>query len=434
MNTFSIWVTILRALRLSVVSRWLGVALPSLLILLVMNSALFAHPEGFSGLQVTVQPDHLHVSITLHTRDLGDWFPAGKYPDYVKDVSRELERTVNDIVELQFDGEPLKFTAVKVTLLEVGLLELALDCPFQQTKPVELLVWSKHLIFMPRGHQQLLFVEDRRGIPATAEHGELRLEDVLASDRDASAVELPVVKVNAAADAAAAVTRNPAPVKDESSERPRTDKPEASKNDAEPAVRQPKQSGKPAGISFFKLGVEHIITGYDHLLFLAALLLTCKKFHEAATIITCFTVAHSITLALAALDIVRLSAAVVEPAIALTIIYVAIENLTTKPPLWRRALITGFFGLVHGLGFASVLRDLGLGSLPGGIVWPLLKFNLGVEAGQLCVAGLFLPLLLLLSRREEQWQKYWLPGLSLIVALLGAYWFVIRIAAQFSAV
>ena len=184
-------------------------------------------------------------------------------------------------------------------------------------------------------------------------------------------------------------------------------------------------------ISFFLFGVEHIITGYDHLLFLAALLLACTTFYQAATIITCFTIAHSITLALAALDVVRLSAAIVEPLIALSIVYIAIENLSARPALWRRATVTCFFGLIHGLGFASALRDIGLGTIPGGVVWPLLRFNLGVEAGQLCVAAVLLPPLLW-AKRTERFSKSLVPVGSGLIALVGAYWLVTRVVSQFA--
>jgi hydrogenase/urease accessory protein HupE len=201
------------------------------------------------------------------------------------------------------------------------------------------------------------------------------------------------------------------------------------------APRQPKAglaAERPSSrISFFRFGVEHILTGYDHLLFLAALLLACETFKEAATIITCFTIAHSITLALAALDVVRLSGVIVEPLIALSIIYIAIENLSGKPSLWRRATITCFFGLIHGLGFASALRDIGLGTIPGGVLGPLLRFNLGVEAGQLCVAAVLLPLLLA-AKRSERFSKTLVPVGSVLVALIGAYWLVTRVASHFA--
>jgi hydrogenase/urease accessory protein HupE len=178
--------------------------------------------------------------------------------------------------------------------------------------------------------------------------------------------------------------------------------------------------------TFLSLGVEHILTGYDHLLFLFALLVVCRDLRSIATVITCFTVAHSITLGLAALDIVKLSPRVVEPMIAASIAYVGIENLFRgDSPKWRW-LITFSFGLVHGLGFADALKEFGIGSGQFGIVLPLVGFNLGVEIGQLSVAAIVLPILRQLRRRPVFMSRL-VQVCSALVALAGAYWTVERI-------
>src|SRR5205823_7358745 len=111
---------------------------------------------------------------------------------------------------------------------------------------------------------------------------------------------------------------------------------------------------------------------------------------EAAAVITFFTVAHSITLSLAALDIVRLPGGIVEPAIAASIVYVGLENIFGRHRFVWRAMVTFGFGLVHGLGFASALREVGLGSSSVGLAMPLLKFSAGLETGQLCIAAVIL--------------------------------------------
>ncbi len=404
---------------------WLG----AIFSLCLAPTDAYAHPEGFSGLHLTISSEGMRAAVTLHTRDLDAWFPPGKYPDYVNDVCREMEKTVDEIVEVQIDEQPLAITSVKAFLLEVGLIEIDVDYDFSgNDSPVELLVWSKHLIRMPRGHQQLLFVEDRRDVPADVEHGLMRMEDVLTVERDAGAVILPV----ALRMESTAPHRSPpdAPsVIEPPLDQPREREVEPAADVRRPKANAPSESSS-SRISFFMFGVEHIIGGYDHLLFLAALLLTCTKFSEAATIVTCFTIAHSVTLALAALDIVRLPSEIVEPAIALTIVYVAVENLFGTPTLARRAAITCCFGLIHGLGFATALRDIGLGTIPGGVVMPLLKFNLGVEAGQLCVAAVLLPLLFRL-RRNEQLASRLVPACSMLVAMVGGYWFVTRVLSQF---
>jgi len=178
--------------------------------------------------------------------------------------------------------------------------------------------------------------------------------------------------------------------------------------------------------AFLKLGVEHILTGYDHLLFLFALMVVCRDLRSIFTVITCFTIAHSVSLALATLDIVRLPGRIVEPMIAATIAYVGIENLVRGDAPKYRALITFSFGLVHGLGFADALREFGIGSGGLGVVLPLVGFNVGVEVGQLSVAALVLPVLWQL-RKDPSFVHQWIPVGSVAVALAGGYWMVERI-------
>jgi len=148
--------------------------------------------------------------------------------------------------------------------------------------------------------------------------------------------------------------------------------------------------------SFFTLGMQHILIGYDHLLFLLALILRGGDLWSLLRIITAFTIAHSITLGLAAFEVIVLPGRLVEGAIALSIAYVAAENLMSKRPASHRWAVSFVFGLVHGVGFSSVLRELGLPR--EGLLWTLLSFNLGVEAGQATFVVAALPLLLYLRR------------------------------------
>jgi hydrogenase/urease accessory protein HupE len=130
-------------------------------------------------------------------------------------------------------------------------------------------------------------------------------------------------------------------------------------------------------VGFVRLGVEHILTGYDHLLFLFALLAGAANFWRVLGIASMFTLAHSITLSLAVLGLVHAPAAVVEPLIAVSIIWVAVENMLGAGRLWRRFAVAFVFGLVHGLGFADALSPLALTGWP--LVSALAGFNLGVE-------------------------------------------------------
>lgn len=184
---------------------------------------------------------------------------------------------------------------------------------------------------------------------------------------------------------------------------------------------------------FWLLGVEHIFTGIDHVLFLLALLLIGGSLGRIIAIATAFTVAHSITLSLAALGLVSLPSQLVESAIALSIGYVALENFAMarrrapgeKEPLALRLrwVLTFAFGLIHGFGFAGVLGELGLPREH--LVVSLAAFNLGVEAGQVAIVAAAWPLL----RRAEQSDWYRPAGVrfaSVGVFVIACYWFAER--------
>jgi HupE/UreJ protein len=174
--------------------------------------------------------------------------------------------------------------------------------------------------------------------------------------------------------------------------------------------------------SFFVLGIHHILTGYDHLLFLLGLLLPGGGLLGLAKIITAFTIAHSVTLSLAVLQVVTMPDRVIEAVIALSIAFVAAENLFLTPTVSRRWLISFGFGLVHGFGFSSALRELGLPS--HGLLVSLLGFNVGVEVGQGLVVALCLPLLLLL--RRTRWESRAVMSSSLAILVAGLVLFVER--------
>ena len=177
------------------------------------------------------------------------------------------------------------------------------------------------------------------------------------------------------------------------------------------------------GSSFFLLGVEHILTGYDHLLFLAALLLRGGRLLSLLKIVTAFTLAHSLTLALAVLGLVTIPDRLVESVIAASIVWVAGENLILREAPSQRWLVSFLFGLVHGFGFASALTPLALP--PWNLAMALLGFNVGVEAGQALVVLLLLPLLL--AMRGAVWEGRVVRTASLAVALAGCAWLVERV-------
>jgi len=197
------------------------------------------------------------------------------------------------------------------------------------------------------------------------------------------------------------------------------------------AAEAPGTAPLPSFGRYLVLGIQHIASGVDHLLFLLGLLVVCRRVRSVAAIVSCFTLAHSITLALAALGLVTLSSRIVEPLIAATIVLLGIENLKQpvepEGPWVARWLLAFAFGLIHGLGFASALRAIGLGGYGSSIVGPLLAFNLGVEIGQLSIAALLLAVVWSLPRTGPLRR---LPQLaSLAIAAIGLFWFVQRVVS-----
>jgi hypothetical protein len=168
--------------------------------------------------------------------------------------------------------------------------------------------------------------------------------------------------------------------------------------------------------SFVWLGIEHILTGWDHLLFLLMLLLRGGGWLSLLKIVTAFTVAHSITLSLAALDIVALPDRLVEAVIALSIGAVAAENLFLRPVVSRRWLVSFCFGLVHGFGFSSALRELGLPRQ--NLLLSLFGFNAGVELGQALVVAVALPVLVWLGRTRWEPRVIWSSSLAVLLVSL----------------
>jgi hypothetical protein len=192
------------------------------------------------------------------------------------------------------------------------------------------------------------------------------------------------------------------------------------------AARVAAQPAGPGFARFFRMGVEHILGGYDHLLFLCALLLSVRRIRSMLGIVTAFTLSHSVTLALAAFDIVLIPPAIVEPLIAASIIAACVANLVRREKAADRVWMAAGFGLVHGFGFAGALREATLGQSGAALALPLAGFNLGVEAGQLLVAALLIPLLLMVRRRPT-FARYAAPALSAAIIVVSSYWLLERL-------
>ena len=177
--------------------------------------------------------------------------------------------------------------------------------------------------------------------------------------------------------------------------------------------------------TFIPSGIHHIMIGPDHILFLIGLLLLGGTWVALLKIVTAFTVGHSITLSLAALNVVTPPATIIEPAIALSIVFVGADNLVRGDGRDLRMWVALVFGLVHGFGFANVLREFGLPREALG--WSLFSFNVGVEIGQLGIVLLVTSALSAIRRQSVSLRQRVAFVGSIVVIAAGTYWFVQRV-------
>jgi len=180
--------------------------------------------------------------------------------------------------------------------------------------------------------------------------------------------------------------------------------------------------------SYLLHGIVHILTGYDHLLFVSALVLAAPTLWEIIKVVSAFTLAHTITLVLAVLHVINLPAGIVEPMIAASIVFVAVENLIwpQRSSGWPRMAVAFGFGLFHGLGFAGGLLDAMAGLPTSGMLTALASFSVGVEIGHQSVV---IPLFLLMYWLRRQPMPRLAPGAvqagSCLISLAGAYYLLL---------
>lgn len=343
----------------------------------------WAHPPGLSSVDLSLTADQIVARVTFALQDIEAFSPMDSDLDAeVSDAEREAAKPA--VAKLL--AEQLRINSDDKDVLPMALGKVDYDQQnnahvefhFQTVPQRQLMVQSKFLALLPDGHQQYVTVHDIAGNTIS--------EKMLGKADDL--LQLNLVAVNGEA-------------------------------------QQPVQPGISGFVAFLKLGVEHILTGYDHLLFLFALLAVTHSFWPALKIITFFTIAHSITLAFAGLNIIELPSSFVEPFIAATIVYVGVENLIRGDHPKGRQWLTFGFGLIHGFGFASVLREMEITSGDTGILLPLLSFNLGIETGQIAVASIVLPCIWWLNNKPAIAGQF-LKACSLLVSLMGAYWFLER--------
>jgi hydrogenase/urease accessory protein HupE len=350
--------------------------------LLLQSGWAVAHAPGLSSIDVAVNSDQVVAKLTFALQDIEAFAPMDS--DLDAEVSAaEREAAKPEIAKMLAEQLRVNIDGVDVQAVAPGTVNYDeqnnahVEFGFKPLPLKQLLLQSKLLAWLQDGHQQYVTVRDAAG-KTLSEKMLNRADD-----------QLLIVMAQA----------------DES----------VAQNDSKFS----------AFADFLKLGIEHILTGYDHLLFLFALLAVTHSFWPAIKIVTFFTIAHSITLAFAGLNIVELPSSFVEPLIALTIIYVAVENIIRGDHPKGRQWLTFGFGLIHGFGFASVLREMNISSGDTGILLPLLSFNLGIETGQIAVASVVLPIIWWLNNKPAFAEKF-LKGCSAMVALMGAYWLLER--------
>jgi hypothetical protein len=337
-------------------------------IALAFTCVAHAHDPGLSTARLAVVGESLRVALTFARRDV----------DAIQSMARgsqafvpgKLEALIRKRVVVEIDGRPASPDTVAIETDGNDNVEIRLD--FAQSPAAHIKLDMPLLGELPFGHRQVVTLHDAKG--------------GVVQQRMLSAAE----------------------------------------NTFAGELRKSDQSvAKTARFeTFLAHGVRHILEGYDHLLFLFGILLVLPSFLSALKVISCFSLAHSLTLTAAVLGSIRAPSGVVEPLIAASIVYVGAENLLRGGRFTHRGLLTFGFGLVHGLGFATALRDMQIGSGVA-MVLPLVSFNLGVELGQIAVAMLVLPAILWLQR-DARFAQSWAPACSVFITILGSCWLIQR--------
>ncbi len=346
-----------------------------LAVLVLAAASAFAHDPGLSAAELRLDGKKIAARFTFARNEIAMIVPLdadhdGQIASHELDAARaSLESLARESFAMSLDGAALSPATVAVSLAESNAIHF--DLGFHASQGSRLVLRSLLFDKLARGHRQFLSL-----LAADGNAVSNRMLDATNNSFECDLAALPIP-----------------------------------------------QSRPHAFWGFLALGVEHILLGFDHLAFLFALLIAGGKARETVKIITSFTLAHSITLGLATLDVVNIPPGIVEPLIAVSIIYVGLENILRRE-IKRRWLLTFAFGLVHGFGFASALRELGVETGLQAIS-PLLSFNLGVETGQIAIAALVLPLVWKL-RQQPRFVFHYVPACSILIALAGGYWLIER--------
>ncbi|MDC9715598.1 MAG: HupE/UreJ family protein [Gammaproteobacteria bacterium] len=192
-------------------------------------------------------------------------------------------------------------------------------------------------------------------------------------------------------------------------------------------INHPEPMGAMKRLSqFATIGFDHVIPlGWDHILFIIGMALSSLLWRKLLLLVSVFTLAHTLTLALSMINIVEISPRIIEPLIAFSIAYVAIENLLSSQSIKRKSIIVFLFGLIHGLGFASMLKSFEM--TEDNFLTTLIGFNIGVELAQVVIVLSVVTLLLLLKIAKINYRKIAVMPASLVIAMIGVYWGIERL-------
>jgi hydrogenase/urease accessory protein HupE len=330
------------------------------MLLVIAGGTLFAHDPGLSSAELDLSERRMVLLITFNERDIANLigFSADDLRAGDALAQEKLQQNAGRAAVLRTNGQTL--SPASIAAQPEGENNVEFRYEFELPSPAAEMIFESALLpELSFGHRQVFAARDGAGTEIARR---------ILSNRE-----------------------NTAPVS----------------LDSPPGAA----SGSGTFREFFMLGIHHIVTGYDHLLFLFGLLIVCRTARAGVVLITCFTLAHSL---------------LVEATIAASILYVGIENLFRRDGAsgWR-AVLTFAFGLIHGLGFAGVLHDMGIAKTGSAAILPLFAFNLGVEVGQLAIAAVVLPLLWKL-RASPAFLRFGVPACSLAVAAAGAYWLIER--------
>jgi hypothetical protein len=332
--------------------------------LIVTGTVVRAHDPGLSSLDVNVSGATISAALSIAASDVVLIAPSG-------DTRLQLSRFASDTVRLSVDDAEVP-SVVDGVVMEDGAARIVLSFGLSHSRnhAARLAIVSDVPKRIAPGHRQLFVVSvDNR----------VTTETLLDSNSAPVTIQLEAVSPSMAR-----------------------------------AARR-----------FLELGFRHILGGYDHLVFLAGLLLAARAVRELVIALTGFTAAHTVSLALVVIGGLHASPSIVEPLIAASIAWVGIENLMGRRRGAGWVVIFGF-GLIHGFGFAGALAELGFGSSPVEMALALVSFNLGVETGQLAVAAAMLPLVWTIKSRPVC-QARLVPLCSVMIVMAGGYWLIERL-------